>query len=186
MNDLAPGVRACLLAALTVMLCGLRSLPVLGQTGGADAPTKRERDAVHFTDALRANDPKLTDTIDGALDSLEVGHDVVILFDGRSVTALRMNRRRATTTDLEALAIPPEQQSAVATRLGLPAAQAPRNHLELVQRLVDKGARVFVNRDAVRLYGLSDREIHPIATSISARQMAELLETTDLCYTYRH
>jgi hypothetical protein len=110
----------------------------------------------------------------------------VILFDGRSVTALRMNPKKEKQTLLEELGLRPEEQSAWAQRLRLSAAAAPRNHLELMQRLAGAGAKVFVNRNAVKLYGLSDEEIHPIATTISARQMGKLLDETGLCYTYGH
>ncbi len=177
-------MRAGVIAALGMMLCG--PAPVSAQTAGTDALVTRERDAVHLTDALRANDPKLTDTFDGAADSLRAGHELVILFDGRSVTALRMNPKTEKKTLLEELGLRPEEQSAWAQRLGLSAARAPRNHFELMQRLAGAGAKVFVNRNAVKLYGLSDEEIHPIATPISARQMGKLLDETGLCYTYGH
>jgi len=170
-------------ALLGVILSELSPSPGAAQTA---APARRERDAVHFTDALRANDPKLAETFDGAADSLQAGHEIVILFDGRSVTALRMNLRKAKKTPLEELGLSHQEQTAWAERLGLPAAQAPRNRFELVQRLAGAGAKVFVNRNAVKLYGLGDEEIHPIATPISERQMAKLLDETGLCYTYRH
>jgi len=172
-------------ALLGVILSELPPPPGAAQTA-APAPSRRERDAVHFTDALRANDPKLAETLDGAADSLQAGHEIVILFDGRSVTALRMNLGKAKKTPLEELGLSRQEQTAWAERLGLPAAQAPRNRFELVQRLAGAGAKVFVNRNAVKLYGLSDEEIHPIATPISERQMAKLLDETGLCYTYRH
>ena len=97
-------LRVGLLVALTVLLRGPAPLPVSGQTEPAP-PSRRERDAVHFTNALRANDPKLTDTLDGAADSLRAGHEVVILFDGRSVTALRMNSNQAKKTPLETIGL---------------------------------------------------------------------------------
>lgn len=175
-------LRTCLMVALVAMLCV--PAPSAAQTTSPDAPGKRERDAVHFTNALRADDPKLAETFDGALDSLQAGHDVVILFDGRSVTALRMNQRRGSRTPLEDMALAPAEGAAIAKRLGLPSNEAPRNRLELVQRLAAAGARVFVNRSAVRLYGLADTEIHPLATPVSARQLSDLLDETSLCYTY--
>ena len=101
-------MRAGVIAALGMMLCG--PAPVSAQTAGTDALA--ERDAVHLTDALRANDPKLTDTFDGAADSLRAGHELVILFDGRSVTALRMNPKTEKKTLLEELGLRPEEQSA--------------------------------------------------------------------------
>jgi len=103
-------MRAGVIAALGMMLCG--PAPVSAQTAGTDALVTRERDAVHLTDALRANDPKLTDTFDGAADSLRAGHELVILFDGRSVTALRMNPKTEKKTLLEELGLRPEEQSA--------------------------------------------------------------------------
>jgi len=85
-------MRAGVIAALGMMLCG--PAPVSAQTAGTDALATRERDAVHLTDALRANDPKLTDTFDGAADSLRAGHELVILFDGwMSSVFVRRNSR---------------------------------------------------------------------------------------------
>ena len=182
----AVAARAGLVALLVVILSELSPCTVVAQPGAPTPPAKRERDAVHFTDALRANDPKLAETFDGAADSLQAGHEIVILFDGRSVTALRMTPGKAKKTALEELGLSRQEQTAWAERLGLPAAQAPRNRFELVRRLAGAGAKVFVNRNAVKLYGLSDEEIHPIATPISERQMARLLDETGLCYTYRH
>jgi len=179
-------MRVSVIATLAAMCWTVAPAPSFAQIAATEPPAKRERDAIHLTDALRANDVKLAETFDGAADSLRAGHEVVILFDGRSVTALRMNQTRQKRTPLEELDLRPEEQSAWAERLGLPAAQAPRSHFELVQRLVSAGAKVFVNRNAVKLYGLSDEEIHSIATPISARQMAKLLDETDLCYTYGH
>ena len=46
-------MRAGVIAALAMMLCG--PAPVSAQTAGTDALATRERDAVHLTDALRAN-----------------------------------------------------------------------------------------------------------------------------------
>lgn len=152
---------------------------------GAETPTKRQRDAVHFTDALRI-DAKLTDTLEGAVVSLDAGHDVVILFDGRSVTALRMNPNKANRTPLDELEVPANDRAAWAERLKLAPAKAPRTNFEIVQRLAERGARVFVNRNAIRLYGLGDGEIHPIAKPVSLRQMSELLDEAELCYTYGH
>ena len=175
-------VRTCLMVALAAILCAPSPGPA--QTAGPDASSKRERDAVHFTNALRADDPKLADTFEGALDSLQAGHDVVILFDGRSVTALRMSQRRGSRTPLEDMAVAPAEGAVIAQRLGLLSHEDPRNRLELVQRLAAAGARVFVNRNAVHLYGLAETEIHPLATRVSARQLSELLDETSLCYTY--
>src|SRR5207247_5249629 len=59
-------MRAGVIAALGMMLCG--PAPVSAQTAGTDALATRERDAVHLTDALRPNDPKLSHTVyDAAL-----------------------------------------------------------------------------------------------------------------------
>lgn len=154
-----------------------------GSVPGAETPTKRQRDAVHFTDALRA-DPKLADTLEGAVTSLDAGHDVVILFDGRSVTALRMNPNKAQRTPLDELEVPPAERAAWAQRLKLAPDKAPRTNFEIVQRLAERGARVFVNRNAIRLYGLDEAEVHPIAKAVSSRQMGDLLDEANLCFTY--
>lgn len=40
------------------------------------------------------------------------------------------------------------------------------------------------NRNAIRLCGLVEKEIHPVAKPISMQQMAEILDDSDLCSTY--
>jgi hypothetical protein len=163
------------LAAAVVALGAVVTAPAAAQT--------RQRDAAHFTNALR-DDAKLADTLEGAAESLAAGHEVVILFDGRSVTALRVNPNKANRTPLDDLALREADRRQWADRLHLAPRSAPATYLAVIERLAALGARVFVNRDAVRLYGLRDAEIHPVAAPISSRQMADVLDATDLCYTY--
>lgn len=172
----------CAIAALGTVIVFMALAPPVP---GAERPRKRQRDAVHFTDALRA-DAKLADTLEGAVESLDAGDEVVILFDGRSVTALRMSPRKANRTPLDELQVPASDRAAWAQRLKLAPAEAPRTNFDIVRRLADRGARVFVNRSALRRYGLAEAEIHPLAKPISSAQMADLLDETDLCFTYGH
>lgn len=169
---------------LAAVLLGASSSAVRAQDQRPEPGGKRPRDAVHLVSGLRPSDPKLAETFDGAVTSLQDGHEVVILFDGKSVTWLRMHLNKGKATLLEEAAIPGPERQALAERLGVPPPQAPGNYLEYVQHLARAGAKVFVNRNAVRLYGLTEQEIHPIAKPLSAEQMGEVLEKTDLCYTY--
>lgn len=178
------GVGPAMGAWVAVILLGSCPLSLRAQEPRAEPRAKRQRDAVHLVSGLRPHDPKLSETLDGAVTSLQEGHEVVILFDGKSVTALRMHLNKDKKTPLEEAEIAGQEGQDLAGRLGVSASQAPRNLLEYVQHLAKAGANVFVNRNAVRLYGLRDEEIHPIARPISMRQMAEILDEADLCYTY--
>lgn len=149
-----------------------------------ESTVKRQRDAVHLIQPVKNGDSALSDTLDGAITSLQAGHEVVILFDARSVTSLRMNPRKGNGSPLEETKFPEGERQTLANRLGVGLSEAPRNYLEYVQHLAKAGAKVFVNRNAIRLYGLTEEEIHPVAKPISTRQMAELLDEADLCYTY--
>ncbi len=169
---------------MAVVLLGAWPSAVRAQGPRPEPGGKRQRDAVHLVSSLRPNDPKLSETFDGAVTSLQEGHEVVILFDGKSVTWLRMHTSKGNATLLEEAPILGPERQALAERLGVPPSHAPGNYLEYVQHLARAGAQVFVNRNAVRLYGLAEREIHPIAKPLSAPQMAEILDKTDLCYTY--
>src|SRR5215469_13671407 len=53
------------------------------------AETRQARKAVHLVSAVRPNDPTLNAMLDEAADALKAGDEVVILFDGQSVGALR-------------------------------------------------------------------------------------------------
>ncbi len=178
------GIGAVIGIGMVAILLGASSSAVCAQDQRPEPSGKRPRDAVHLVSGLRPSDPKLSETFDGAVTSLQEGHEVVILFDGKSVTWLRMHLSKGNTTLLEEATIPGPERQALAEHLGVPPPQAPGNYLEYVQHLARAGAKVFVNRNAVRLYGLAEQEIHPIAKPLSAAQMAEILEKTDLCYTY--
>ena len=180
------GHRAGLVIGAWVALIVLGALPVSlpAQEPRSEPRAKRPQDAVHLVGGLRPQDPKLAETFEGGVTSLQEGHEVVILFDGKSVTSLRMHLNREKKTPLEEIDIPGPERQALAERLGVAASQAPRNYLEYVQHLARAGASIFVNRNAVRLYGLAEEEIHPIAKPISARQMGEIIDQSELCYTY--
>src|SRR2546427_760520 len=83
----------------------------------------------------------------------------VILFDGPSVGALRMNMQK---TPLEGAAFTSKQRDVVARRLGVPQSAAPRNQFEYIQQLAKAGAKVLVNANAIHAFGLADDEIHPL------------------------
>jgi PAS domain-containing protein len=149
------------------------------------APASPSRRMVHLVSAVRPDDPELTQLLDEASASLDADDELVILFDGQSVGALRMSASRQRTPLEEAEFTAPERQ-ALARRLGVPYAEAPRNQLEYIQRLTRAGAKVFVNRSAIRLYGLSEDEIHPVAKPVSVRQMEKIVDESDECYSYGH
>ncbi len=180
------GRRAGRVMSAWVAVIVLGSLPVSlpAQESRSEPRAKRPRDAVHLVSGLKPQDPKLAETFEGAVTSLREGHEVVILFDGKSVTSLRMHLNREKKTPLEEIDITGPERQALAERLGVAPSQAPRNYLEYVQHLARAGASVLVNRNAVRLYGLAEEEIHPIAKPISTRHMGEILDQTALCYTY--
>lgn len=165
----------------------VRSLLGLGQ-GGAAAPAtaaqaKQARKAVHLVSAIRPNDPLLNDMLDEALDALKAGDEVVILFDAQSVGALRTAGKK---TPLESDAFTLKQRGKLAKRFADSGVAAPRNQLEYIERLANAGAKVLVNRNAIRALGLSDTEIHPIAQRISVGEMEKLVDESDACYTYTH
>lgn len=171
-----------LIAILIVLLPAV----VPDRESRAQTPDRRQREAVHLVSAVKPNDPKLTEMLDEAVTSIRAGHEVVILFDGQSVGSLRMNAKKDNKTPLEETEFTERERQTLAERLALPDAVAPRNHFEYVQQLAKAGAKVFVNRNAIRLLGLVESEIHPIATPIPARQVADVLDQADLCYTYGH
>lgn len=171
-------------AWMAVILIGALPPALTAQESPRESPAKRPRDTVHLVSGLRPHDPKFIETLDGAVASLQEGHEVMILFDGKSVTWLRMHRNNGNTTLLEEADIAGQERQALAERLGIPPSRGPRNYFEYVEHLARAGAKVFVNRNAVRLYGLLEEEIHPMARPISARQMAEIVDASDLCYTY--
>lgn len=171
-------------AWVAVILLGSFPVSLPAQESGTAPRARRQRDAAHLVSGMRPNDSKLSETLDGAVTSLQEGHEVVILFDGKSVTSLRMHMNRGKKTPLEEVELAGQERQALADRLGVSPAQALRNYLEYVQHLARAGAQVFANRNAVQLYGLAEEEIHPIARPISSRQMAEVLDASDLCYTY--
>ncbi len=163
-------------------LLGIRQAAPAGSAPVA-AKDRQARKAVHLVSAVRPNDPTLNQMLDEAADALRAGDEVVILFDGQSVGALRTS---ANQTPLENAAFTPKQRIALARRLAGSGVAAPHNQLEYIQQLQKAGAKVLVNRNALRALGLSDAEIHPIAMRISVGEMEKLVDESDACYTYSH
>ena len=161
---------------------GWPSLTLNAQESQPDLVPKTERHAAHLIDAVRAGDPSLHEALEGAAMAVRAGHEAVILFDAKSVTSLRINRQKK--IPLEEAEIPGSDRAALADLLGLPPTEAPHNYFEVIDRLAKAGAKVFINRGSVRLYGLQEEEIRAIGTLISSRKMADMLENSDVCYTY--
>jgi len=163
----------------------VRSL--LGIHPPTSAPTfadaKQARKSVHLVSAVMPNDPKLTEILDEAADALKAGDEVAILFDDQSVGALRISAQK---TALEAVPFTDKQRSMLAKRLGVPKSAAPRNQLEYIQQLANAGAEVLVNANAIRVFGLADGEIHPIAKRVPVGDMEKVVDDSDACYTYQH
>ncbi len=151
---------------------------------GAKASVKKLHKAVHLVSAVKPNDPEFTKVLDDAAASLKAGDEVVILFDGQSVGALRMNPREDQKTPLEKTGFTSKEKRALAKRLGVRSSAAPRNQLEYVQHLARAGAKVFANSKSVRLSGLANEEIHPIAKLVPMAQIEELVDQSDGCYIY--
>lgn len=131
--------------------------------------------------AIRAGDPQFMEALDEGLDSVRNGSRTVILFDAHSVPWLRVHPRRENKTLLHDVEIEDGPRKALAERLGVPLASAPRNYFEYVQYLASAGAKVLVNRDAMQQFGLKDEEIHPIAARLSLAQVETLFDESDYC-----
>jgi len=151
------------------------------QSASAPPRARQARKSVHLMSAVAPNDPKLNGILDEAAASLRAGDQVEILFDAQSVGALRMN---ANKTVLEDAPFTSAQRRAVAKRLGVPQAAAPRNQFEYIQRLAKAGAKVLVNANAVHAFGLTDEEIHPIAKRVSVEDMEKIVDDSDACLNY--
>ncbi len=160
---------------------------VLGIRQEASAPAvvsaKRARKSVHLVSAVMPNDTKLNEILDEAADSLKAGDEVSILFDGQSIGALRVNAQK---TLLERTAFTSRQHNSLAGRLGVSKSAAPRNQFEYIQLLAKEGAKVLVNENAMHALGLTNAEIHPIATRVSVDEMEKVVDDSDACYTYQH
>jgi hypothetical protein len=153
------------------------------QGAGRSAASAPSRRLVQLASAITPGDPAWIELLDEALSSLKERDELVILFDGPSVGALRMNARTE-KTPLESATFTQRERRAAAKRLGLSYATAPRNPLEYIQQLARAGAKVFIHRSAIRLYGLSDEEIHPVAKPVSTRQVERIIDESDACYSY--
>jgi intracellular sulfur oxidation DsrE/DsrF family protein len=123
------------------------------------------------------------EALDGGVSSLQEGHEVVVLFDGNSVPALRMHLKREKKTLLHDSRITGQERQALAERLKVSLTDAPSNYFEYVQYLAKAGAKVFVNRNGVKQFGLAEEEIHPIATLVTTGQISDILDQSDFCYT---
>lgn len=144
---------------------------------------KQGRHTVHLVGAIVRDDKKFMEALDGGVSSLQEGHEVVVLFDGNSVPALRMHLKREKKTLLHDSGITGQERQALAERLKVSLTDAPSNYFEYVQYLAKAGARVFANRNGVKQFGLAEEEIHPIATLVTTGQISDILDQSDFCYT---
>ena len=149
----------------------------------ASAPmrSRRAHKSVHLMTAVAPNDQKLNEILEEAANALRAGDDVEILFDSQSVSALRTSGKK---TALEDAVFTAAQRRSAARVLRVPIRSAPRNQFEYIQRLAARGARVLVNANAVRAFGLSDAEIHPIAKRVSVEEMEKIVDESDSCLNY--
>jgi hypothetical protein len=131
--------------------------------------------------AISAGDPRFMEALDEGVNTLRGGAKTVVLFDAQSVPWLRVHPRRENKTLLHDAEITGEPREALAKRLGVPVANAPRNYFEYVQYLANAGAKVVVNRTAMLQFGLKDEEIHPIAARFSLAQVEILFDESDYC-----
>jgi hypothetical protein len=163
----------------------VRSVLGIRQEDSAPAvvSAKRAHKSVHLVSAVMPNDTKLNEMLDEAADSLKTGDEVSILFDGQSIGALRVNAQK---TLLESTGFTSQQRNSLAKRLGVSKSAAPRNQFEYIQQLAKTGAKVLVNANAIHALGLTDGEIHPIATRVSVDEMEKVVDESDACYTYQH
>src|SRR5262249_10142987 len=154
--------------------------PVVAQaariSASEKASSKKLHKAVHLVSAIKPSDPEFTKVLDDAAASLKTGDEVVILFDGQSVGALRMNPHKGNQTPLEEMGFTKQEQRALAKRLAIRYSASPRNQLEYVQYLARAGAEVFANSKSIRLSGLANEEIHPVAKPVPMARMEELVD----------
>jgi hypothetical protein len=157
--------------------------PGVAQTQPAWSPAPRIRVQHHVVCllAISAGDPKFMEALDEGVDTLKNGSRTVVLFDAHSVPWLRVHPLRENKTLLHDAEITGEPREALAKRLGVSLASAPRNYFEYVQYLANAGAKVVVNRTAMLQFGLKDEEIHPIAARFSLAQVETLFDESDYC-----
>lgn len=168
---------------MAVLLLGSQPWPLQAQEAKRGPYAKHGRHTIHLVNVSLPRDPDLTEALNGVVASLEEGQETVILFDGSSPALLRMHAHREKRTLLHDIEIAGPERQSVADHLGVALADAPRNYFDYVQRLAKSGVRVVANRDSMRRLGLTEEEIHPIATLVSAGQVSDILDQSDFCDT---
>ena len=160
-----------------------RTQPRVAQAQQAWSPAPRIGVQHHIVCllAISAGDPQFMEALDEGVNTLRGGAKTVVLFDAQSVPWLRVHPRRENRTLLHDAEITGEAREALAKRLGVSVANAPRNYFEYVQYLSNAGAKVVVNRTAMLQFGLKDEEIHPIAARFSLAQVEILFDESDYC-----
>ncbi len=157
--------------------------PGVAQAQPAWSPVARIRVRHHVVCllAISTGDPRFMEALDEGVNTLRDGAGTVVLFDAQSVPWLRVHPSRENKTLLHDAEISGEPREALAKRLGISLASAPRNYFEYVQYLAHAGAKVVVNRTAMLQFGLKDEEIHPIAARFSLAQVETLFDESDYC-----
>jgi predicted peroxiredoxin len=126
---------------------------------------------------------RLSQLFDQALESLKAGNQVLIVFDGNGVTALR--RDGVGKTLLHEAKIPEPEHASLGERLGVSQAEAPRNFGDYLQYLANRGAKVFANQTSLKHFGLHEKEMDSLAKLIPGDEVMEITEEeADICHVF--
>lgn len=126
---------------------------------------------------------RLSQLFDQALASQKAGNEVLIVFDGKGVTALRGDAVGKTL--LHKTKIPESEQTSLRERLGIPQTETPRNFGEYLQYLAKQGAKIFANATSLKHFGLHEKEMDSLAKLIPGDEVMEITEDeADVCYVF--
>lgn len=140
---------------------------------------------VHVTSPMTKCDERTVFIPHIAIDALERGYKVAILFDDEGVTAVRIGEwYGGHTTSLDKTAIPEEELRILSTRLGVPSSSLPDNYGDFLRFLKGKGVELYANKAAMDLRNIREDRFDHAVTPLPIGKMVEIFERAAVTVSY--
>ncbi len=120
-----------------------------------------------------------------AVNALQQGYEVVILFDDEGVSAIKIGAwYGGHTTPLDKTALPEEERRALSALLGVPDSSIPDNYGDFVRFLRGKGVELYANKIVMELRNIRGDKYDHAVTPAGMDKMVEILgrATTYVAY----
>lgn len=111
---------------------------------------------------------------------------MTILFDASGVTAIKKGGLfGGDKTPLDKASLPERERDSLASQLGVPLTEVPKDYGEYMRFLKEKkGVSLYANRTMMLLYKIGEEEIDPAFKPVGLEEMVKLFESANVYVAY--